>query len=251
MKKHVLCAIFARGGSKRVPRKNLLTLAGQPLIAHAIKVGLQSALIDQVIVSTDDDEIADVAREYGAEIPFVRPAELASDEASEWMAWQHAIRTMQAREGQPNIDAFVCIPTTAPLRDVADVDLCIQTLLTTDADVVITVQTAEHNPYYNMVRSDARGYVRQVIESESSVYRRGAYPTVYSMTTVAYVARPSFVLNSVSPFSGRVKAVRIPAERALDIDTELDFKFAEFMFANRTTGAGGKAEVLEGETEAR
>lgn len=251
MKEHVLGSIFARGGSKRIPRKNLLSLAGKPLIAHAIETGLQSGLIDQVIVSTDDREIAEVARQYGAEVPFLRPAELASDEASEWLAWQHAIKTMQAREGQPEIAAFVCLPTTAPLRNVEDVDLCVQTLLDSDADVVVTVQTAEHNPYYNMVLSDAQGYVRQVIQSESAVYRRGAYPTVYSMTTVAYAARPDFVLHSVSPFTGKVKAVCIPAERALDIDTELDFKFAEFMFKNRSTLSQEKAVLLKGKTEAR
>ncbi len=251
MNRHVLCAIFARGGSKRVPRKNLLMLAGKPLIAHAIETGQQSALIDQVVVSTDDGEIAEVARQYGAEVPFMRPAELASDEASEWMAWQHAIKTLKAIEEQPQIDVFVCISTTAPLRNVADVDLCIQTLLDSDADVVITVQTAEHSPYYNMVMPDDRGYVRQVIQSDNSVYRRSAYPTVYSMTTVAYAARPDYVLNSTSPFTGQAKAVRIPVERALDIDTELDFKFAEFMFANRAADEGGKAEVLEGEPDAR
>lgn len=237
MKPYVLGAIFARGGSKRVPGKNLRSLAGKPLIAHAIDTGHQSEWIDRVIVSTDDDEIAKVSRQYGADVPFMRPAELASDQASEWHAWQHAINTLQSQKDSPALDVFVCIPTTSPLRSVADVDLCIQTFIDSDVDIVITASPAEKNPYYNMIVMDEHGLARQVIESETSVYRREAYPAVYDMTTVAYVARPDFVLNSVSPFSGKVKAVLIPPERALDIDTELDFKFAEFILnENRDVG---------------
>jgi len=232
LKPHVMGAIFARGGSKRVPGKNLRLLAGKPLIAHAIAIGLESELIDQVIVSTDDPEIAQVSRQYGAEVPFMRPADLASDNASEWHAWQHAILTLQQKQDQPDIDVFVCIPTTSPLRSISDVDTCIHALLNSDADIVITVSPAEKNPYYNMVVLDENGFARQVIESDTHVYRRDSYPTVYDMTTVAYVARPEFILNSVSPFSGKVKAVSIPSERALDIDTELDFKFAEFILEN-------------------
>ncbi len=90
MKPYVVGAIFARGGSKGVPRKNVRLLAGKPLIAYAIETALASALIDRVIVSTEDSEIATVARQYGAEVPFMRPVDLATDEALEWHAWQHA-----------------------------------------------------------------------------------------------------------------------------------------------------------------
>lgn len=244
MKPGVIGAVFARGGSKRVPRKNLRPLAGKPLIAHAIEAGLASRYIGRLIVSTDDPEIAEVARRYGAETPFVRPPELASDDASEWLSWQHAIRFVQAEDKSPGLDVFVCIPTTSPLRWVEDIDLCIQALMGGDADVVITVKDAEHNPYYNMVQLGTDGFASQVIQSSQTLYRRGAYPTVYDMTTVAYAARPEFVLNSVNPFSGKVKAVKVPAERALDIDTELDMKFAEFLVAQQATSGGAKAVIL-------
>ena len=229
MKPYVVGFIFARGGSKGVPHKNIRPLAGKPLIAYAIETALASELINRVIVSTDDEEIAAVAQQYGAEVPFMRPAELAQDNSPEWLAWQHAIRMLEATEGEPKMDVFVCIPPTSPLRAVEDIDACIQMLLESDADLVITVKPAERNPYYNMVVLDEEGYARLVIQPDRRIHQRQAAPLVYDMTTVAYAARPEFVLNANSMFEGKVKAVIVPAERALDIDTELDFKLVEFL----------------------
>ena len=229
MKPYVVGFIFARGGSKGVPRKNIRLLAGKPLIAYAIETALANELIDRVIVSTDDAEIADIAQEYGAEVPFIRPPELAQDDSPEWLAWQHAVRTLEAAEGEPKMDVFVCIPPTSPLRAVEDVDACIRTLLESDADLVITVKPAERNPYYNMVMLDEAGYARLVIPQDATIHQRQAAPAVYDMTTVAYAARPEFVLGANSMFECKIKAVVIPADHALDIDTELDFKIAEFL----------------------
>jgi len=229
MKPYVVGFIFARGGSKGVPRKNIRPLAGKPLIAYAIETALASELIDRVVVSTDDAEIANVAQQYGAEVPFMRPPELAQDDSPEWLAWQHAIRTLKATKGEPRMDAFVSIPPTSPLRAVKDVDACIKTLLESDADIVITVKPAERNPYFNMVMLAEEGYARLVIPADQPVHRRQAAPLAYDMTTVAYAARPEFVLKADSIFEGTVKAVVVPVERSLDIDTELDFKLAEFL----------------------
>lgn len=222
----VVAGIFARGGSKGVPRKNVKLLAGKPLIAHAIEAAKNSVLIDRIFVSTDDPEVADVATRYGAEIPFVRPADLARDDSPEWLAWQHAVRQLDGA-GPSGWAAFVCVPTTAPLRRVEDVDLCITTLLTGDADIVIAVRRAERSPYFNMVTIDDRGYARLVIEPASGIARRQDAPEVYDITTVAYAARPGFVLAAKSMFEGRVQAVVVPAERALDIDSEFDFRVAD------------------------
>ena len=108
--------IFARGGSKGVPRKNVRSLCGKPLIAHAIDAALGSRFIQRVVVSTDDPEIADVARRYGADVPFLRPAELATDTAAEWLCWRHAIQFVNAEAGRLPLDLFVSVPATAPLR---------------------------------------------------------------------------------------------------------------------------------------
>ncbi len=228
MKPYVVGFVFARGGSKGVAHKNIRPLAGKPLIAYSIQAGRASTLIDRVIVSTDDVEIAEVARHYGAEVPFMRPAELAQDDSPEWLAWQHAIRTLEALDSEP-LDVFVSISPTSPFRSVADVDACIETLTESNADVVITVKSAERNPYFNMVTLDAEGYARLVISSAETIHRRQSAPPVFDVTTVAYAARPEFVQRANTIFEGKVKAVLVPAERALDIDTELDFKFAEFL----------------------
>jgi N-acylneuraminate cytidylyltransferase len=228
-----LGAIFARGGSKGVPGKNIRPLAGKPLIAHAIEVALGSTLIDRVIVSTDDPNIADVARQYGAEVPFMRPAELARDHSPEWLAWQHALSTLQEIDQHAEPEVFVCIPPTAPLRTVEDVDACIQVLLESDADLVITVKPAERSPYFNMVTINEVGEARLAIQTPQAIYRRQDTPVMYDITTVAYAARPSFVLAANSIFAGKVKAAIVPAQRALDIDTELDFQFAEFLMMKR------------------
>lgn len=238
MNPRIVAFVFARGGSKGLPRKNLLTLAGKPLIVHSIDTALALPRVDKVVVSTDDVEIAEVARKAGAEVPFLRPAELAGDTTPEWLAWQHAIRTL--RESGESVDVILSLPPTAPLRAPADVDCCLDTFLGTSADVVITVREAERNPYFNMVRREPDGAVRLAIESAFS--RRQDAPEIYDMTTVAYVARADFVLGARRIFDGTVRAVLIPRERALDIDTELDLVIGS-MLVDRA-GAAGAARPL-------
>lgn len=232
--------IFARGGSKGIPRKNIRYLAGKPLIAYSIEAGLNSRLIHRVFVSTDDPEIADVARRYGAEVPFMRPPELAQDDSPEWAAWQHAVREIEGLDGLPSMDFFVCLPTTAPLRSVEDVEKCILTMTEGDADVVITVKNASRHPAFNMVAVDSRSHAKLVMESGETYHHRQKAPAVYDMTTVAYVAIPRFILQATSIFDGRVKAVIVPEERGIDIDTELDFAFAEFLLKDRSMFSKGQ-----------
>lgn len=221
--------IFARGGSKGVPRKNIRPLAGRPMIAYAIETALQSKLIDRVVVSTDDAEIADVAKSWGAEVPFMRPAILASDDAPEWLSWQHAIRALQEEDSAFRLGLFVSVPVTSPLRAVEDLDAVIRAFDPATTDAVISIRAAQRNPYFNMVRIDPDGYARIVIAPEAGPTRRQSAPVVFDMTTVAYVAAPEYVLTSPSFFQGRIRAVEIPVERAMDIDSELDMEIAEFL----------------------
>jgi N-acylneuraminate cytidylyltransferase len=220
-----------------VPRKNIRLLAGKPLIAYSIETARASRLIDRVIVSTDDPEIAAVAREYGAEVPFLRPAELAQDHSPEWLTWQHAIKSLADHPDFPPIEVFVCVSPTSPLRTVADVDSCIQKLLESDADLVLTIRPAERSPYFNMVTLDPQGYAHLVIPRQQAIHRRQDAPTVYDLTTVAYAARPGFVLGATAMFQGSIQAVEVPPERALDIDTELDFQIAEFLMTRTQSPA--------------
>lgn len=233
MKQYIVGFIFARGGSKGVPGKNIRFLAGKPLIAYSIETAFQSQFIDRVVVSTDDEKIAQVAQDFGAEVPFLRPKELAQDNSPEWLAWQHAIRTLKEQNNGRELDVFLSVPPTAPLRATEDIDNAIQTFLASDADIVITVKKAGRHPSFNMVTLDEQNCAKLVLPLDKQIIRRQDAPPVYDMTTVAYVASPKFIMESKAVFEGKVKAVLIPEERALDIDTELDFQFAEYLMTNR------------------
>lgn len=224
--------ICARGGSKGVPGKNIRTIAGKPLIVHAIEMALQVDEIDRVIVSTDSEEIAKVARTTAADLPFMRPPELAADDSSEWLVWRHALRFVMENSGEA-YDGLVVVPTVAPLRKVEDLYACIREFEKGEVDVVVTVTEAHRNPYFNMVCEDKDGYCQLVIPPESNVSRRQDAPIVYDMTTVAYVVRPQFVLEANSLFEGLVRSVQIPRERSLDIDTEFDFTLAEYLLDHK------------------
>lgn len=223
--------IFARGGSKGLPGKNIRSLCGKPMIAWAIEQAKAVKRIERVIVSTDAEEIAAVARQYGAETPFMRPAELARDDSPEWLAWRHALNYLQSEAGLP--DAMVSVPVTAPLREPRDIERCLDNFAQGGADVVVTVSEAHRSPYFNMVKRNADGTVALVIPPDSNVSRRQDAPTVFDMATIAYVASPEFVLTRNALFEGRVRAVEIPPERAIDIDTLLDFRIAECLMKER------------------
>lgn len=224
----VVAFIFARGGSKGLPGKNIRMLGGKPLIAWSIEHALAVKRIERVIVSTDSEEIAAAAREYGAEVPFIRPAELARDDSPEWLAWRHALNYLLDREGAlPEV--MVSVPTTGPLRLPLDIENCLDEYEKGDADMVVTVSDAHRSPYFNMVKNNADGTVGLVNPPQSNIARRQDAPAVFDMATVAYVARPEFVMSHNSTFEGRVRAVHVPPERAIDIDTLLDFQMAEFL----------------------
>jgi N-acylneuraminate cytidylyltransferase len=225
---NVIALIFARGGSKRVPRKNIRLLAGRPLIAYAIETAKASRYIQRVVVSTEDEEIAEVSREFGAEVPFMRPPELARDDVTAWASWQHAITELSKER---EVDVAVVLPPPAPLRAAEDVDACIEHLTNSDADIVIAVREAERNPYFNMVQLDEAGYAHLVMPTDKIT--RQTVPQVFDITAVAFAARPAFVMRAQSLFDGKVRTVTVPAERAVDIDTELDLAFAEFLLARR------------------
>lgn len=225
----VYAFIFARGGSKGVPRKNIRLLAGKPLLTRAIDTAWKVPGVARVIVSTDSPEIADVALQSGAEVPFMRPAELARDDSAEWLAWQHALRAVGCGDNMAPCDVFLSVPTTAPLRLPEDVALCVRTLLEHDCDAVVTTTPAARHPMFNMVQEKANGEVALLMPPPGPIARRQDAPAAYDMTTVAYALRPLFVLQHSGIMQGRVRQVVIPRERAIDIDNELDLKMAEML----------------------
>ncbi|HDY7458351.1 TPA: acylneuraminate cytidylyltransferase family protein [Vibrio vulnificus] len=219
------CAfIFARGGSKGLPRKNIKLLAGKPLLQYSIDTALATPSIEHVFVSTDDSEIADVALASGA-IVIERPAELASDTSPEWLSWRHAIEWVQARYGE--FDGFISLPATSPLRSIDDVEGAINKLFTTEADICISVTPASRSPFFNMVKQTETGMVELVNKPQGEVARRQDAPAVFDITTVVYATTPHFVLNHYGIFSGKVTSIEVPKERAVDIDDIYDFKLAQ------------------------
>ncbi len=221
--------ICARGGSRGCPRKNVADLGGQPLIAHAVRHALAQDRIERVIVSTDDAEIAERAVEAGAEVPFMRPAELAGDRAAEWLVWQHALQWVRDDIGAYP-EAMVSLPTTAPMRSAQDISACLDLYEQGAFDVVLTVSEAHRSPWFNMVTIDDGGAARLVNAPEGQVFRRQDAPAVWDVTTVCYVVRTSFVMSAERLFEGRVGAVQVPVERAIDIDTPLDLEIARFLW---------------------
>ena len=220
--------IFARGGSKGLPGKNIRVLAGKPLIAWSIEHAQAINRIGRVIVSTDSMEIAEIARHYGAEVPFIRPEELSQDNSNEWFAWKHAIN-YYINSGGDLKELFISIPTTAPLRLPLDIDRCIDEYEKGDVDMVVTGTDSHRNPYFNMVKINEKEQAELVISSSKHLTRRQDAPRIYDLTTVCYVGDSKFILDKNSLFEGRVKMVYVPRERAIDIDTLFDFKIAEIL----------------------
>ena len=211
--------ICARGGSKGFPNKNIYNFNGVPLIVRAIETAMKNHLISRVIVSTDSKEIAKIASDAGAEVPFIRPAELAEDDSPEWLVWRNF--------------SLIVLPTTAPLRNQRDIDLCISEFEENDVDSVITVTEANRSPYFNMIKNDAEGFSSLVIKSDDKVSRRQDVPEVFDMTTIAYVVSPASIKSNAGLFDGKVRSVFIPKQRAIDIDTPLDMQMAEFLFKKK------------------
>lgn len=220
------CAwIFARGGSKGVPGKNLRELGGLPLIGWSIKHAQDTNLFDRILVSTDDLDIARVSEQCGAEIPFIRPVELASDKAPEWLAWQHA--AVWQSEYLPTTPGFVSLPATSPLRQPADIAAACAKR-DQGYDLVLGVTESQHNPQFNMVRLDDAERV-SLWDASGQATRRQDAPRAYNITTVVYATTVAYVESARGLLEGRVGGVTIPAERAVDIDTFLDLEWARFL----------------------
>ncbi|WP_406611046.1 cytidylyltransferase domain-containing protein [Agarivorans sp. JK6] len=216
--------IFARGGSKGLPGKNILPLEGKPLIQYSIETAELCPSIERVFVSTDCEKIANVAKQGGA-IVIERPNGLATDTSPEWLSWRHAIEWVKTNYGE--FDGFVSMPATSPLRSVEDVEKAIAQRTAVNADVCVSVTPASRSPYFNMVKIKEGGLVELVNTPDFDVTRRQDAPEVFDITTVVYAADPEFVLDKYGLFSGTVTSIEVPKNRAVDIDDIYDFKLAE------------------------
>jgi CMP-N,N'-diacetyllegionaminic acid synthase len=223
----ILATICCRGGSKGVPGKNIRPLRGKPLIGYTIEAAKTSTMINDLIISTDDMQIAEVAQQYGAFVPFLRPAALASDTASKWPVFIHAVEEYEKLNGRI-VDYLVDLDVTVPLKTADDIDGAIQLALSdTRADVVITGYEPERNPYFNMMELKENGLAEIVKKGKKPIVRRQDAPAVFSLTPAAYVVKKSALYDYDHWSNANCRIYEIPRERAIDIDTEIDFRILE------------------------
>jgi CMP-N-acetylneuraminic acid synthetase len=227
----ILGVIPARGGSKGVPGKNIRPVLGKPLIAYSIECGLKCSSIDRLVVSTDSEEIADIARKLGAEVPFLRPEELAGDTVPMLPVMRHSITSAEEHYGR-TVRALVLLDPTGALRTVDDVESCLKLFEDSDCDAVISGNTAHRSPYFNMVIQDT-GYVRLVIPTSKPIGRRQDCPVVYDLNTVVWVYSRRALMEEKARIPERTLLYFVPPERAIDVDTELDLKILEFLMDER------------------
>jgi CMP-N-acetylneuraminic acid synthetase len=226
--------ICARGGSKGLPGKNIKLLGGIPLISWSIRIAKKIDQISKIIVSTDSNEIAEIALNEGAEVPFMRPSNLSQDDSPEWLVWRHSLNYLKKIDY--SLNGLLVLPPTAPLRNITDIEKCISIFEQKDSDLVITYTDSHRSPYFNMVNVDENEYSSIVIPPKNIISRRQDTPVVFDMTTVAYIVRPQYVNKTDVMWEGKVRGVHIPLERAVDIDTNLDFQFAEYLISKSNIG---------------
>lgn len=224
--------VFARGGSKGLPGKNLLEIGGISLIGRAIRTALAVPDIQRVIVSTDDPAIAEEARRHGGETPFVRPAELARDDSPEWASWRHAVQWLS--DSGDKFDEFVSVPATAPLRWPEDIANALTIFRKGTCDLVMSITEAQRSPYFVIVAEQADGFFQPAMTLPHPVHRRQDAPVVFDVTPVAYVTSPAHIMNVSGYYEGRVLPNFVPRERAVDVDTDIDFFVAEAIFAKQS-----------------
>ncbi|MEN6348192.1 MAG: acylneuraminate cytidylyltransferase family protein [Syntrophomonas sp.] len=221
--KSVLAIIPARGGSKGIPHKNIRNLAGKPLIAWTIEEAKKSRCIDRLILSSDDEEIIRVAKEWGCEVPFIRPAELAQDDTPGIDPVIHAINTLDEI-----YDYAVLLQPTSPLRIVDDIDNCIRQCLRLGAPACVSVTEAQQNPYW-MYKLDKDMRMSPVINQSSEINRRQDLPRFYVLNGAVYVAEVNYLTEHKSFLTTATLAFPMPAIRSIDIDTELDFSICSYL----------------------
>lgn len=226
LKKHrVVALIPARAGSKRLTNKNLLHLAGKPLIAWTIEAALNSAEIDDVIVSTDSVDIKQVAIEFGAKVPFMRPSALAEDTASTDDVLMHAIDELKLN----STDILVLLQPTSPLRGFEEIDNALFQLNNGNVQGCVSVCECEHSPMWSNTLPESM-LMGGFIKSEISSKRSQELPTYYRLNGAIYAYRVSYLNKYKSRFySDEIKANIMPACKSIDIDNKIDFQFAEFL----------------------
>jgi CMP-N,N'-diacetyllegionaminic acid synthase len=225
---NILCTICARGGSKGVKNKNIKELNGKPLIAYTIEQAKASQLFEHIVVSTDSDDIADIAKQFGAEVFFKRSKQLASDTAGKLDVIRDAFVRSENYYNK-KFDYLIDLDATSPLRDVEDIINAFKQFKKNKNDNLITAMPSRRSPYFNLVEQDKNGkvYLSKIVDS--TIVRRQDAPKSYDMNASIYIWKRDIILNEKNLFLENTGLYVMPEERSIDIDTPLDYKFVEFI----------------------
>ena len=219
----IVAVVPARGGSKRIPQKNITELVGKPLIAYSIEAAKKSKYINRVLVSTDDPEIARTAKTFGADVPFLRPKELSQDDTPSLPVIQHAIRYLENAENL-RVDIVVLLQPTSPIRSETSIDETIKKLIETKADSVVTVYQNKHHPFWSFT---ANGDKLSPYSKEGMNLRYQDLPVLYSLNGSIYALRRDVLLEKNSIFGSDTRSVVMPQQESIDIDDYYDLFVAE------------------------
>ncbi len=224
--KKILAIIPARGGSKRVPRKNVKLLSNKPLISYTISAALKSKYIDKTIVSTDNKEIARIARQYEADIPFIRPSELAHDDSTTLSVLKHAVKFMEkSKNFKP--DLVILIQPTSPLVLAEDIDMAIEKIIETKTNSCVSVCEISERPEWMFHLSES-GKIRPFLKKKNKITNSQQLPKVYRLNGAIYITRRDILIkNNIIIDEDSSSAIVMPPERSIDIDRPIDFIVAE------------------------
>lgn len=226
----ILATVCARGGSKGVKNKNIKSLLGKPLIYYTIDLLKRWNKSNHIVCSTDSKQIAKVAKKCGALVPFMRPAELATDTAGKVGVIRHALQFCEDLY-KIKYDAIIDLDVTAPIRKIKDVNGAFNKFKKYHPDIVYSVVKARKNPYFNMVEQiDKKGYVKLCKKLKTNVLSRQAAPIVYEMNASIYVYDRDFLLRANSVHDGKAIAYEMDELSSFDVDKEIDFEFLKFLF---------------------
>jgi len=230
----VLCTICAREGSKGVPNKNIKEIAGKPLIAFSIQQALESNLFDKIVVSTDSAEIRKIAKKYGAESWFSRPAELSRDDSPKIPAIKHVLEESE-KKFNCKFSHIIDLDITAPLRNVEDIRQAYKIFLKDGFDNLITGTRSRKNPYFNMIEL-TNGKVGLSKQLKDMPVNRQQSPQVYDMNASIYIWTRDFLLKENSLFSGRLGFYEMPEDRSIDIDSPLEWEIVKMLLEKKSSG---------------
>jgi CMP-N,N'-diacetyllegionaminic acid synthase len=221
---NVIAVIPARGGSKGIPRKNIVPFAGKPLICYTIEAALRSRYLKRVIVSTDDADIAKVAKDCGAEVPFLRPPNLSQDDTPSVSVLKHAVNIIEESQGSL-CNFVVLLQPTSPLRNEKYIDLTVEKMLETGADSVITVCEVRHHPFWTFVANEDR--LHSLLPNCDKSSRRQELPQTYSPNGAVYLVKRGVLFNENTVFGKDLRGIIMPSEESIDIDDYYDLFLGE------------------------